>query len=150
MLFHVHVLSLSFFLVFHVSFSTHFSLAHQEERHFSFFFFFFSFFSLSCQRAALSTCRGMSKDFVLPPRRRFTSREKRRNAEVELFRSAWASEHGLRMVHKLERARRGDTLVGGAFSFGRAVAWFDKSFLTSLPTQCLASGARHTATTREH
>ena len=70
----------------------------------------------------------MSKDFVLPPRRRFTSREKRRNAKVVwtlvAYRQPWASEHGLRMVHELERARRGDALVGGAFSFGRAGGWF--------------------------
>ena len=85
----------------------------------------------------------MSKDFVLPPRRRFTIQEKRRNAEVEWARSAWASEHGLRMVHKLEGARRGDALVGGSFSFGRVGGWFD--FLTSLPIRCSASGVRHTA-----
>ena len=44
----------------------------------------------------------MNKDFVLPPRRRFMLRERRRNAELEYARENWRAEAGLRMVHKLK------------------------------------------------
>ena len=44
----------------------------------------------------------MNKEFVLPPRRRFTSREKRRNAEMVYAQANWRAEAGLRMVHKLK------------------------------------------------
>ena len=46
----------------------------------------------------------MSKEFVLPPRRRFSSREKRRNAEVECVRgnSNWRGQIGLTLAHQLK------------------------------------------------
>lgn len=45
----------------------------------------------------------MNEDLVLPPRRRFTLKECRRNAELEAAREAWRSEKGLWMVHQLKQ-----------------------------------------------
>ena len=45
---------------------------------------------------------GMSKGFVLPPRRHFTREEKRRNVAVEYARCNLQVEKGLRLVHTLQ------------------------------------------------
>ena len=44
----------------------------------------------------------MNRDFVLPPRRRFSREEKRRNAELEYARNNWLGKKDLRLVHKLK------------------------------------------------